>query len=168
MQAWCPLLPQAEMTINMMRPSRLNPRLSTYAQLSGNFDYNKTPLAPPGTKVLVYETLACRQSWATHGIEGWYVGPAMEHYRDFRCYIPTTGSERIAETLDFFPKHAQVPSTSSQDAAISAANDLLYALKNLAPFSPTLQLGDEKLRALEKLAEIFNNNITSPSITTPK
>ena len=92
----------AEMTPNMLRPFRLNPKLSAYAQLSGTFDYNKTPLVSPGSKVLVYETPTSRKSLATHDIEGWYVGPAMEHYRNFRCYVPTTGSERIAETLDFF------------------------------------------------------------------
>ena len=102
MQSWCRLLPQAEMTLNMLRPSRLNPRLSTYAQLSGDFDYNKTPLVPLGTNVLVYETPTSRKSWATHGVEGWYVGPAIEHYRNFRCYIPTTGSEHIVETVEFF------------------------------------------------------------------
>ena len=53
----------------------------------------------------------------------------------------------------------KVPSTTSQDAAISAAHDLVYALKIPAPSPPTLQLGDGKIRALEKLAEIFNNNI---------
>ena len=116
----------------------------------------------------MHETPTPRIYWTLHGVEGWYVDSALGHYRNFRCYIPTTGSERIAETVQFPPKHTKVPSTTSQDAAISAAHDLLYALKNPAPSSPTLQLGDEKLRALEKLAEIFNNNITSPSITTPK
>ena len=60
----------------------------------------------------------------------------------------------------------KVPSTSSQDAAISAANDLLYALKNPAPSSSTLQLGDEKIIALQKLAEIFHNNVKCSIITT--
>ena len=113
MQAWCRLLPQAEMTLNMLKPSRLNPRLSAYAQLSGAFDYNTTPLPSPGTKKIVYETPSSRESWATHGIEGWYVGPAMEHYRNFGCCIPTTGSERIAEAVEFFPKYVKVLFTSS-------------------------------------------------------
>ena len=50
----------------------------------------------------MYETLTSRKSWATYVIEGWYVDPAMEHYRNLRCYISMTGSERIAEALDFF------------------------------------------------------------------
>ena len=103
LQCWCRLLAQAELTINLLRPSRLNQRLSAYAKLNGSFNFNATPLAPPGTKVLVYETPSTRRSWSPHGIVGWYVGPAMDHYRCFRCFIPKTGNERIAETVQFFP-----------------------------------------------------------------
>jgi hypothetical protein len=52
---WDCLLPQAMITLNLMRGSRINPKLSAYAQINGAFDFNQTPLAPPGTKVLVHE-----------------------------------------------------------------------------------------------------------------
>jgi len=148
-------------------PSRLNNKLSAYAQLIGAFDYNATPLAPPGTQVLVHEAPKERKSWDPHGVDGWYVGPAMKHYRCFRCYIPTTNSERIAETVDFFPKHVKLPSTSSRDAATKAAKDLIYAIKNPTPSSPTLQLGDETIRALERLAEIFFKNLKPTTAIVP-
>jgi hypothetical protein len=51
---WDCLLFQAKLTLNLLRSSRVNPKLSAYAYLSGNFDFNKTPLAPPGTKVVVH------------------------------------------------------------------------------------------------------------------
>jgi hypothetical protein len=50
MHLWCHLIPQANQTLNLLRPSRLNPRLSAEAHLNGAFDYNKTPLAPPAPK----------------------------------------------------------------------------------------------------------------------
>ena len=52
---WDRLLPQAELTLNLLCPCCVNPRLSSYAYLFGHFDSNKTPLAPAGTKVLVHE-----------------------------------------------------------------------------------------------------------------
>ena len=55
LQLWCYLLVQAEMTLNMLRTSRRNPSISAYESLNGKFDYNKNPLAPPGTKALIYE-----------------------------------------------------------------------------------------------------------------
>ena len=52
---WCRLLPLASLTLNLLRPSRINPKLSAYEILEGVFDYNKHPLAPPGCKALIHE-----------------------------------------------------------------------------------------------------------------
>jgi hypothetical protein len=70
MHLWCRLIDQCTQTLNLMRASRINPRLSAEAQLNGAFDYNKTPLAPPGTKVLIHETPNRRRTWAVHGVDG--------------------------------------------------------------------------------------------------
>ena len=43
---WCRLLPHCLLTLNLLRPSRINPKLSAYSQLHGAFDFNRTPLAP--------------------------------------------------------------------------------------------------------------------------
>ena len=40
---WDRFLPQA---LNLLRQTTANPNLSGYAYLFGNFDFNKTPLAP--------------------------------------------------------------------------------------------------------------------------
>ena len=74
---WCRLIPQAELTLNVLRPSRLNPKLSAYAQLEVAFDFTRTPLAPPGTRAIVHEKPTQRRTWAPHGVDGWYIGPAM-------------------------------------------------------------------------------------------
>ena len=47
---WDRLLPQAEITLNLLRNCRYNPALSSYAALFGAFDFNRTPVAPFGTK----------------------------------------------------------------------------------------------------------------------
>ena len=39
----------------MLRLSRINPTLSVYNQVEGNFDFNITLLVPPGTRVLIHE-----------------------------------------------------------------------------------------------------------------
>jgi hypothetical protein len=81
MHLWDRLLEQALITLNLLRPSRRDPKISAYNMLEGTFDYNKTPLAPPGTKVIIHEKPQQRKTWDPHGTEGWYLGPAMEHYR---------------------------------------------------------------------------------------
>lgn len=54
MAEWDRLLPQAVISLNLLQNARVNPKLSSYAYLFGNFDINKTPLAPPGTKVALH------------------------------------------------------------------------------------------------------------------
>ena len=62
LQLWCYLLHQAEMTLNMLRTSCTDPTKSAYKVMEGKFDYNKTPLAPPGTKALIYKAATRRAS----------------------------------------------------------------------------------------------------------
>jgi restriction endonuclease len=52
---WDRLISQAVLTLNLLRKSRKNPKLLAHAQLQGQFDYNATPLSPPGTKVTIHE-----------------------------------------------------------------------------------------------------------------
>jgi len=75
LEEWDHLLEQAEITLNLLRSSRVNPTLSAYAQLKGQFDFNATPMAPPGTKVIIHDKPKHRASWALHGTDGFYIGP---------------------------------------------------------------------------------------------
>jgi hypothetical protein len=49
---WDRLLPQAEITLNLLRTSRQHPQLSAAAHFDGLIDYNKTAFAPPGCKIM--------------------------------------------------------------------------------------------------------------------
>jgi hypothetical protein len=174
MHLWCRLVDQCTQTLNLMRPSRINPRLSAEAQLNGTFDYNKTLLAPPGTKVLIHETPNRRRTWAVHGVDGWYLGGARDHYRCYRVYATKTRAERIARTVEFFPHYGEMPKPSSADAAIRVAIDLCWALRHPTPTSPIAAIGDAQMDALHQLADIFavatepaNTRATAPPRVKP-
>ena len=64
------LLPQCDITLNLLRSSRWQPNLSAYAATFGNFNFNQTPLAPQGTRVLVHKTTEQCASFAPHGVDG--------------------------------------------------------------------------------------------------
>lgn len=51
---WDRLIPQATLTLNLLRNARTNPKLSAHAFLHGPYNFQATPLAPPGTKVVVH------------------------------------------------------------------------------------------------------------------
>jgi hypothetical protein len=139
---WDLLLFQAELTLNLLRSLRVNPKLSAYAYLNGNFDFNKTPLAPPGTKVVVHLKPDQCASWAYHGEEAWYVAPSMEHYRYVKSYIPSTARERDINTLHFFLKKIPFPSIYTEDYLKQAASNILAILQKLPSSLPFLAYGD--------------------------
>jgi hypothetical protein len=105
---WDRLLPQAEITLNLLRTSRLHPHLSAAAHFHGLVDYNKTSFALPGCKIIAHETPGKIRTWAPHGQHGYSLGPAMHHYRCQNVYISATASERIVDTLEFFPHNYQM------------------------------------------------------------
>ena len=161
---WCRLIPQAVMTLNLLRQSRIHPKLSAYNILYGNFDFNKTPLGPPGTRVLVHEKPRQRGTWADHGVEGWYCAPAIHHYRCYSCYIPSTNRDRISDTVEFFPTVINMPKLSSQDKAIQAIREVIHTIRNPGPATPFPTFGNKHSTALEQLATIFE---TSEEVALP-
>jgi hypothetical protein len=118
-------------------------------------DFNRAPLAPPGTRIIAHETPGRRRTWAPHGQYGWYIGPALEHYRCYTVYITKTRSSRVVETVEFFPHTFKLPFPSSIELATQAEADLTHALLNPHPAGPFCQVGDEQALALRKLANIF-------------
>ena len=101
---WHQLLPIAELTLNHLRPGAPNPKLSAYQGLHGHsLDFAAHPLHPPGQLVVAYTPPDTRPSWGKHGLRGFYLGPALSHYRCSRVYITSTGDIRTTDTLAHFP-----------------------------------------------------------------
>ena len=156
LQLWCDLLPQAEMTVNLLRQSRINNKLSAHACLEGIYNFDKIPLAPPGSKALVYQDPKTRKSWAPHAQSGWYVGPAPQHYRCYKFWIPETKGYRIGQTARIFPAYTTTPTMTGEEYAILTARDLVLALKNLKK-KGIFNLKPTHKEALMKIVSIFND-----------
>ena len=99
----------------MLRAARSNPNLSAHAYIEGQFDYNKTPLVPPGTRALAHEAADKRLTWGPNGEDAWTIGPSPDHYRCIRCYFPKTRSERNVKTATFFPHSIDFPQVTTDD-----------------------------------------------------
>jgi hypothetical protein len=112
-------------------------------------------IAPPGCNIIAHEKTGKRQTWAPHGKHGYSLGPAMHHYRCQNVYISSTASERIVDTLEFFPHNYQMPQLSSTDRLVKAAKDMTDALQNPYPEVPFTLVGDDTISALTALAENF-------------
>ena len=164
---WDRLLPQAELTLNLMRNCRFNPKLSAYAALHGPFDFNKTPLAPPGTRITIHEKNDKRPTWSPHATDAWYIGPSLEHYRCVNCYVPENHSTRHADTVDFFPNTVPFPKTSIEDHLRNSVSDILSILNAPKTSSPLLPINDDTRTAIRQVATILNRTIPIPPPVEP-
>ncbi|KAL7481998.1 hypothetical protein ACHAW6_007684, partial [Cyclotella cf. meneghiniana] len=117
-------------TLNTLRTSQINPQLSAYAILDGQFDFDRTPLTSVDTKALVFLDLKKQTSWQTHTIDMWYIGPANKHYRIFHFYIPKTHGYQITNTTRFYPAHCKQPTIKPGDTIRLAVQDLISAIRD--------------------------------------
>jgi hypothetical protein len=167
LQLWDEFLPQVELTLNMLHFSRRNPLILANHKLYGPFDFNKMPLAPLGTEALVYNNPVTRTSWAPHATDGFYVGPATNHYRCLHFYIPATQRFCFSDTWHLYPSHCQVPTTLEHDSTLLVAADLLQHLGCTIPTATTAML--KHLNAICQLTTIMSGqpNAPPPDPTSP-
>ena len=133
LQLWDQMTEQAVTTLNIMRQSRISPGKSAYEQLNGHkYDWNAFIMAPPGTRSVIYEDAVARTSREVRGIDAWYCGPAMDHYRCCKFYVPVTRSFRISGSFDLFPQHCIMPTLSPEQHAVAFHNELTECVSNLS------------------------------------
>ena len=106
---WDLLLPHAEFTLNLLRPSKINKDISAHTIMHGHCDFMKHPMSIAGTKVLVHDRPMDRGSWADRGTEGFFVNKTTEHYRNYKCCMPITNAIRTSNTVEFFPDCTNTP-----------------------------------------------------------
>ena len=152
MHLWDRLLPQTEMTLNLLRMSKVEPKTSAWAYLFGPHNYNSRPLAPLGCAVQVHEKPNKCKSWDPHSSDGWYIGTSDEHYRCFRIYKKETKTEIISDTVYFRHKYITTPTVTKADEVIRAARDLSKAIRTNSPS----QSQATNYEDLKKISKIFD------------
>ena len=137
----------------------------------GQFDFNATPLAPPGTKVVTHVKPGKRNTWELHGEKGFYVGLVIDHYRCVQCYFPRTRARRVCDIVAFLAHAVPFPEVTIKDHLQQAASDIISILTQPPSTTvPSLQAGDPTRIALLKIAEQLHRveNIPQPIKETPK
>ena len=132
-ELWDECLPQAEITLNHLRNYTENPQFSAYEGIhKSKYDFKAHPLAIAGTKIVIHDKPSVRGSWASHGLDGFYLGPALGHYRCWRVYCTLTKSVRITDTIAWFPASIKMPGSSPSELLTAAIQDLSTAMKSIA------------------------------------
>lgn len=142
--------PQKPCVSLFVRASQINPKLLVYAQIHGPFDFNKTPLAPLGCKIVMHDRAEDRRSWGPHGTHGFYIGLALHHYRNYGCYIPSTRHTRAFNTVLFYPHCCALPLATPGDQLTMALQDLTNVLEK--PIPPSLGVGpNHSIRQIQRI-----------------
>ncbi len=127
-QLWDKLAPQVQDSINLLRRSRVDPSKSAYEILKGPYDWNQYPLAPLGTKAVIYEDANMRASWAPHHLNSWLLGPSRDHYYCNLYYVPELKGYCVSGSTDLFPQHcialAFTPVTHVQELSTKLQENL--------------------------------------------
>jgi hypothetical protein len=92
----------------------------------------------------------------------------MHRYRCQNVYILATATERIVDTLEFFPHNYQIPQLSSTDRLLMAAKDMTDDLQNAHPKVPFTRVGDDTILALVDLAAIFKLKLRQTTSPAPQ
>ena len=161
---WCSLLEQVNIQINLLRKSRIHPKRSAYAELHGHFDFNTTPLGILGTQAVIFEAVSQRpSSFADHGKEGWYIGPCMHKYRNYKVYVNATRAERESNRVDFFPTKCRIPLSTDATRLTAALTNLNLELtpQPATPSSNMTNHGTPLFKAVQALRSLIKPAITS-------
>ncbi len=121
---WSELLPQAKLTLNMMRSYADQPVISAYHGIyRAPYDFLAHLIAPCGTLVVVVHDPQ-RAKWDPYGQVGFYLGPSLNHYQSYRCLISSTNSIRLSDSIILYPAPLVVPDTSRLDQLLSLTQQL--------------------------------------------
>ena len=151
MHLWDRLLPQAELTCNLLQLANANPNISAHHYVNGNHDYDKHPLHPLGCKVQAFNDTKTRRSWEENSKDGYYIGTSMHHHRTYNIWIKATRAIQNTDTV--YLQHAYItkPTITKADIVADAATKLIDAIKgNCASIH-----NETDIDALNRLSQVF-------------
>jgi hypothetical protein len=130
------LTTQAVITVNLMHASQINTSKSAYHQLYGHkYDWNAHPMAPSGSRGIVYEDPTSRDSWGAHDEDMGYIFPALGHYMLFYWCVQETGGLRLSGMFGVFPQHCLLPDFSPYQHTNEVYDELCNSIDTMSSAS---------------------------------
>ena len=120
-----------------------------------------------------YVVMTCHAKYLA-GAEIWvlqyYIDPSLNHYRCFKCYVPTKGAVLDTDTIQMIPHHIPIPTYNDATAVRQAISDIVHIVKNSEENNiPKFWRGDKIQRAFEELADAIQQKdiIATPPVSLP-
>jgi hypothetical protein len=74
-----------------------------------------------------------REKWDNRGRIGYYLSPALTHYRSYHCFIADTNATRICDSVMFYPAPLVLPGASRFDQLLQLTERLATAASHDQP-----------------------------------
>ena len=113
-----------------MQQATIIPKISAWEYFNGPFDFNTCPLAPVGFRVLILTKPATRKSWDFRSKQGFYMGPALDHYRCYKLVKSETKQKVISATVEFSHAFLQIPAVFVDDKVINGLQMMASVQQN--------------------------------------
>ncbi len=118
---WCHLLEPMELTLNLLRQSKIAPKISAFAHIHGPHNYMKKPFAPLGCTIQAHIKPEDSRTWDPRADAGFSLGTSMQHHQCFWVYITKTWATRISDTVFFKHQYITNPSVTPESHVVAAA-----------------------------------------------
>ena len=164
MNLWDLLLPQTELTLNLLRKATLDPSISAWSYFHGPFNYGATPIGPLGCNMIAHKNTGTRHSWDFRGTAGWNVSVVLQHYRCHTIVEKSTRAAQVSDTVEFRHHHLTQPIVTPMYRIVHSVTTLTCALHK----SPNIAC-DNQLAAIEALHQSIQRwaKLTLPARTKP-
>lgn len=121
---WCRLCERVNLSVNIVRACRQNPRLSAWVACEGDFHSDSAPIVPLGTEMPMHNKPSNRRSWDHNTTKAWYICPCLKHYRTLRGIVPSTREERMSDTVQMKHHAISIPELTPADQTLEATKQL--------------------------------------------
>jgi hypothetical protein len=154
MNLWDRLLPQGIQRLNLLHPAK---SILTFRSPPVSMA-NSTTIVPPsphqGCGYSSMKDLMCR---AAHAAPGWYLGPAMNHYRCYCVKAWPTRAKGATDTLAWLPSNVSLPLPTPLERMDLTVQELTIVLTAPHADAVVTLLPAPAHEALQTLTTIFTN-----------
>ena len=170
---WDPLIPQTDLTLELLRPCSVNEAHSACLHVHGPHDFNAHPLAPLGCQAIVHERAAGkggeRGTWANQGKPGCCLRPVMHSHQLWEFHIPETIGTVESDAAEFFAR-AQLPSTTVESKISDSLQQIKCTLKDLKPAQTVVTEDNGAVSTVWRLQEMHSKPVMDDknAVTPPR
>jgi len=112
-----------------------------WEHLNGFYNFDATPMGPPGCRIISHAKGSTRRSWDFRGGSGFYVEPSLDHYRCYKVIKNSTQQVAVNNTVVFQHPTLACPILTPEDRIIHCLRALTKAIRqDITPDSTHAQL----------------------------